>query len=348
MSLLPPPATVENEQGQPRFGTYAGELGQVSFDALRGAYHLPLPLRAVRRKRWQYSLICTPDVVTLFSIADFSYTANAFACAVDLKARRALFDESFLSPPGPWVSVNENPGRGLSARFRALTGKLSCSRGGHDERYSLDFDLGLSPLPRSRLRLESELLAAGGAPPLTVIAPVGEGGAVNVTQKWAGMLAVGTLEVRGRRFVLDGGVGGLDYTHGLLGRRVTWRWALANGRLKDGTPVGLNVVEGFNELSAQANENALWVGDRLIPLSRAQFSFNVQDPLDPWQVRTEDGNVELHFRPIHAHREERDYRLVKSHFIQPVGTFEGKLLLGGKPLDIAWLNGVTEDQDILW
>ena len=42
-------------------------------------------------------------------------------------------------------------------------------------------------------RWEGELLAAGGPPPLTVIAPVAEGGVVNVTQKWAGLLAFGKL-----------------------------------------------------------------------------------------------------------------------------------------------------------
>ncbi len=346
-ALKPPPESVENDQGHPRFGTYSGALAKVSFDALGGPYRLPLPLRAVRRKRWQYSLICTPDVVALFAIAHLSYTANAFAAAVDLKARRPLFDEGYLGLPGAMAAVNEHPGRGHHSRFRSLGAKLSCARGEKDDRYALEVELGLSPL-RPSVRLSAEVLAAGGAPPLTVIAPVNEGGVVNVTQKWAAMLTVGSLEVKGRRFVLDGGVAGMDYTHGLLGRRTSWRWAMANGRLEDGTPVGLNLVEGFNEGADEANENALWVGDRLVPLTRARFAYNPQDVLDPWHVRTTDGQVDLHFKPLHAHRDERDLGVVKSRFLQPAGTFEGTLRVDGEALRVSWLAGVTEDQDMVW
>jgi hypothetical protein len=192
------------------------------------------------------------------------------------------------------------------------------------------------------------VLAAGGAPPLAVIAPVRDGGVVNVTLKRAGLLAFGSLTVDGRRFDLDGGVAGMDYTHGLLARRTSWRWAMANGRLQDGTPLGLNLVEGFNEEAATVNENALWVGDRLIPLGRARFDYNKDDVLDPWRVRTVDGSVDLRFRPLHAHREDRDFKLVKSHFAQPVGRFEGEIRVDGHPVPVAWLAGVTEDQDILW
>ncbi len=347
-SLDPSPQTLENAQGAPRFGTYRGELAKVSFDALQTPYALSLPMRAVRRKRWQYTLVCTPDVVALFAIADLSYTANAFACAVDLRRKKALFDEGFLGLPGAMAQVNEHPGRGHRSRFRSLGVRMSCARGEAEDRYALGLSLGLSPLKGSGVNLEGQVLAAGGAPALTVISPVTEGGVVNVTQKWAGMLAVGTLEVKGQRFLLDGGVAGMDYTHGLLGRRACWRWALANGRLTDGTPVGLNLVEGFNESSEDANENALWVGERLVPLGRARFTFNARDVLDPWHLTTADGVVDLRFRPIHVHREERDYRWVKSHFAQPVGTFEGTLRVDGQVLPVAWLVGVTEDQDILW
>ena len=141
---------------------------------------------------------------------------------------------------------------------------------------------------------------------------------------------------------------GLDYTNGYLARRTAWRWAFASGRLSDGTAVGLNLVEGFNEASEEANENALWIGERLIPLDRARFEYNRSRVLDPWRVTTKDGGIELRFRPVHAHREERDYKIVKSHFVQPLGLFEGQIRLDEKVLSIVSLPGVVEDQDILW
>lgn len=140
----------------------------------------------------------------------------------------------------------------------------------------------------------------------------------------------------------------MDYTHGYLARRTSWRWAMANGRLADGTTVGFNLVEGFNDSDATASENALWVGSRLLPLGRAHFEFNPKDVLDPWRITTEDGAVDLTFRAIAAHREERDYRLVRSHFVQPLGLFGGTVRLPDGAVEVADLPGVTEDQDILW
>ena len=116
-----------------------------------------------------------------------------------------------------------------------------------------------------------ELLVAGGPPALTLIAPVEGDGLVNVTQKRGGLLALGSLEVGGKRFRLDGGVGGLDYTQGYMARHTSWRWAFAAGRLADGTPVGFNFAEGFNE-STEHNENGLLGGGSALPTGARRAS----------------------------------------------------------------------------
>jgi hypothetical protein len=51
---------------------------------------------------------------------------------------------------------------------------------------------------------------------------------------------------------------------------------------------------------------------------------------------------------MYAQREERVYRIVKRHFVQPLGWFEGTLRVHGEVLHVTRLPGVTEDQDILW
>jgi len=208
--------------------------------------------------------------------------------------------------------------------------------------------LGLPvPFLKPKLELTWDLLAAGAPPPLTVIAPV-DGGVVNVTQKWAGLLSFGTAEVDGRRYSLDGGVGGLDYTHGYLARRTAWRWAFLCGRLDDGTPIGVNLVEGFNESRDDVNENALWLGDELLPLARARFSWNPNDIFHPWAVRTTDGAIDLRFRPLGAHQELRDLVLVKSAFKQPVGLWEGTVKVGDRVYTVKDAPGVAEDQSVVW
>lgn len=342
------PPRVADAAGAPRFGTYSGELQSAGLEALSGPFQLSQPKRLLQHKRWHYQLVTTDEVVAMFAVVDVGYASNAFVAAVELSSGRPLLDAGFLGPPrSPLSYVGDEPAAGLRARFRVPGASLSVERPGRGERYRLRARTRHVPLVRGGLELDAELLAAGSAPALTVISPV-EGGVVNVTQKRAGMVALGRLHAGGRTFVLDGGVGGVDYTQGYLARRTAWRWAMGAGRLEDGTPFGFNLVEGFNEARADCNENAAWVGQALLPLGRARFRWNDADLLDRWQVETACGRMSLTFRPLWVHREVRDLGLVKSRFAQPVGLFDGTLTVGGRTHALRDVGGVTEDQDTLW
>lgn len=346
--LPPAPPSVDDGGGAPRFGTYEGTLDAVHLSSLRGSYQ-PNPVDRLRmHKKWLYGFVATREVAALFAVVDLGYSSNAFSLALDLTTQRVLADESYLGPPRPLVTVGDHPGPGLEAAFRRPDAHITAARRFGDERFHGTVRLGPKlPFVRPKLQFGWELLAAGAAPPLTVIAPV-EGGVVNVTQKWAGLLSFGQLEAGGKRFVLDGGVGGLDYTHGYLARHTAWRWGFVCGRLDDGTPFGINLVEGFNEARADVNENAVWLGHELFPVGRARFTWNPKDVLDPWRVVTTDGALDLAFKPLAAHRELRDLKLVKSRFEQPIGLWSGTLTLGGQSYRFEDAAGVAEDQDVLW
>lgn len=344
MPLPAAPHSID-DAGAPRFGTYQGTLDAVALHALRGQYQPSAAGRLLTRKKWVYGFVATREVAAMMAVVDLGYTSNAFTMAVDLASGRVLADASFLGPPRPLVTVGDHPGAGLLARFRRPDAQLAAARPFGDERYHFHMRVGL-PL-RSRLSCSFDLLAAGASPPLTVVAPV-EGGVVNVTHKWAGLLGFGRLEADGRRYLLDGGVGGLDYTQGYLARHTAWRWAFGCGRLADGGPVGLNLVEGFNESRDDVNENAVWLGGRLWPVGRARFTWNKADPLERWAVETTDGALKLTFKPVATHREHRDLRLVRSRFVQPMGLWEGTVTVGGQTHAVKDLPGVAEDQDVLW
>lgn len=347
-SLAQAPLTLEDSLGAPRFGTYQGSLDAVNLGALRGPWQ-PRPLeRLAVHKRWLYAFVATHEVAAVFAIVDLGYASNAFALAVDLQTHQVLADQGVMGLPWPMVQVNEHVGPGLEARFRGLGASFHAWRRFGDERYHARVRLGVpAPLTRPRLSLRAELLVAGAGPALTVIAPVGQG-QVNITQKWAGLPAYGELEAGGRRYRLDGGLGGLDCTHGYLARRTAWRWAFVCARLPDGTPLGINLVEGFNESREDVNENAVWLGQRLFPVGRARFKWNHDDLLDRWHVTTTDGAVDLTFKPVAQHREQRDLVFVRSRFSQPVGLWSGTVRLDGQTHQFENAPGVAEDQDVTW
>ncbi len=49
------------------------------------------------------------------------------------------------------------------------------------------------------------------------------------------------------------------------------------------------------------------------------------------------------------HAEEKNFGVIRSHFVQPVGTYAGTIRLPDRaPLELDGVLGVTEDQDVLW
>ena len=77
------PTRVEDDEGRPRFGTYRGEFGEVSLERLRPPYGLAAPMRWLKRKRWVYVQVSSPDIIAGFAISDLAYTSNAFVTVVD-------------------------------------------------------------------------------------------------------------------------------------------------------------------------------------------------------------------------------------------------------------------------
>jgi hypothetical protein len=204
------------------------------------------------------------------------------------------------------------------------------------------------------LELRASLDLAAGAPPLTAVAPI-RGGVVNVTEKQALAAVRGAALVGGERVDLDGGLGGFDFTVGLLARETRWNWAFFMGATDSGEPIAMNLVEGF----VGAPECALFSRGRLHTLSEGRFelppasrageSFGDRARhLAPWRVKTADGECDLTFTPLAVHDEALDLGLVRSRFVQPIGAFRGTLRRGDETLRIAHAMGVVEDQDVRW
>ncbi|WP_158542629.1 DUF2804 domain-containing protein [Lujinxingia litoralis] len=342
------PNAMVDRRGQARIGTYRGELVAVQLERLRGEEALGGLQARLRRKRWQYSALCTDEVFVAQAVVHAGFAGNAFMYAIDLREERLVLRASTLGLPGVQVAVNNQPGAGLEASFRGPGQKIWTRRPPQGAPYEVGANLSRwGALPYGAVDLRAHLSVVQAAPALTVIAPVAAPGRLNVTQKWMGLPARGRLQIASRSYELAGGLGALDYTQGFLGRRTAWRWAMALGRLDDGRRLGLNLVEGFNDDHPTANENALWVGDRLIGLGRARFTYQKDRPGEPWQVRTTCGRVELSFRSIYVHREVRNIGPVRSSFLQPAGRFEGTIKVDNIAYPVR-LVGVTEDQDIWW
>jgi hypothetical protein len=326
MLAAAPTSFLDERTGAPAFGAYAGPLPAVELG------RLGLRERVARRKRWVYAAIVTEELWLSLAIVRTGYAATAFAFAYDLVGRRMLLDETVLAP-APFARVADDcHAPGEVARFAMGKTRLVI-----DRRAS-----GLDLHVRMRdLELDATIDEGVGPPAVSAIASLG-GDLVSATEKRALLGVKGRARCGARELRLDGGVAGYDYTHGLLPRHTTWRWAFAMGKAIGGEPFAFNLVQGF----VGESECAAFVGGEVIAVAEPRIELDVADPMRPWRLAG-DG-VDLVFAPGAVHAQTTNLLLVKSRFVQPVGTFSGTMRVGGRDVTVAGLPGVVEDQDVLW
>lgn len=304
-TLAPAPSTIA-------FGSFRGALPRVRW----GASGLS---RTLRGKSWLYLAATSDDAWISLAIVRTGYAANVFGYVFDRRSNRMIFEKTVVAPT-PLASVTSDvhaPGvlahytalkverSGPDVAVHGLYGKLAC-----------DFTLDESTAP----------------PGIVAAAELG-GGLCNATEKRALCRVRGTIDVEGKRFDLSGGVGGWDYTNGLLPRHTKWRWAYGLGR-----DLAFNLVEGF----VGEAECALFTPEDVSPLAEPHFTFNRDRPTDPWTLKGE--GIDLRFEVGAVHAQTTNLVVVRSRFLQPVGTFYGTI--GGRNVD--GMPGVVEDQDVVW
>ncbi len=358
--FTPAPRSAVNDTGQPVFGGYSGIVATTGLAALVDDYRfggndpLARARRAVRRKAWVYLFAATQEVSVVAALVNGGITGSGFMMITDLRTGEVIADSS---RQGALARINDAPGDGLRASYRLPGTRYEIARDGADTRFTASLGRAVASLPgRSQPWLDVDLVLRETGTGITAISEVRHDSrsAASVTGKTAGLAVTGAATVHSaggasRAVHLDGGIGGYDYTNGFLPRTTAWRWAYATGPLQDGTVLGFNLSEGFSGVGERGRENAVWIDGRPFPLdSRTRFTFDRADLLAPWQVTTVDGTVRLRFEPLALHREHLDIKVMRSHFMQPVGHFSGEIDVAGRTHVLDRVPGVTEDQDILW
>lgn len=292
--------------------------------------------RATHHKRWVFVAITGEHRVVVVAIVQLGYVATAFAYALDRRTRSMLFDRSYMMPSFA-CRVSDGCEEGCEARFRSPRAAFSLTRAQGGSVYTLEVEA-------QELELRASFDASASPSPICVIAPVAEG-SIHITEKRVLMPVRGQMLV-GKRFArLDDDVAGFDYTQGLLARRTAWRWAFSMGRTSDGRPIGINLVEGFNG----GLESVVWLDGQVVPVPNPRFTFEPDRPIAPWRISTPDRALDLRFLPDAMHAEQRNLGLIRSHFVQPAGTFSGTIELPGqKSATLDGSPGMVEHQDVLW
>ncbi|MBS2018322.1 MAG: DUF2804 family protein [Deltaproteobacteria bacterium] len=320
-----PPSFLDS-RGEPAYGAYEGPLPRVEFPRLGWGGRL------ARRKKWVYVAFVGGDVWVSICILRTGYAATLFAFAYDLVTGQMLVDETSIGPSLACRVSDDAHVEGELAAFRWSGAVASMNRTASSVQVKLAM---------KELTVEATVDESSGPPAIAAIGAVGEG-AIDATEKRGPLDLRGFARCAGRDVTLDGGVAGYDYTHGLMPRRTTWRWGFALGKTTSGESFALNVVQGF----MGEKECAVFLGDRVLAISEPRFTFDLARPCDPW--RLEADGLDLTFAPGAMHTQNTNLVLVRSRFVQPVGTFSGTLRVDGRDVVLEGVPGVVEDQDTIW
>jgi hypothetical protein len=315
--LAAPAAFIDPASGAPAFGSYIGALPPIDLGA--GAAE-----RLFKRKKWFYVGIAGGDVWLSMAVVRTGYATSAFAFVFDRATGRMLVDRAVIGPLRAAEIVDDAHAAGVIARFDAGKTSVTIERRGHAWEVGARFD---------GLELDARLDDSTSV--ISAIAPLASG--PSATEKRALMKVRGQLVCGGRRLMLDGALGGYDYTQGLMPRRTRWRWAFGMGRAKDGAPIGFNLVEGFvGEAECAAFRNGVF------PLGEPRFEMGEH----VWRLRGEGIDLVFDVGAVHAQR--TNMLVVRSRFVQPAGHFRGTVRIGDRDVELDGVPGVVEDQDVVW
>lgn len=103
-----------------------------------------------------------------------------------------------------------------------------------------------------------------------------------------------------------------------------WKWATAAGYNEYGELMAFNLCQNMIIDDEDYNENCMWVDGKIYCLKAARFKFDKKNVLHQWEVRTNDGFMELLFMPSGERAEKISVGVIGSDFHQPFGLYNGR------------------------
>jgi hypothetical protein len=299
-----------------------------------------------RTKRWDYWAVLTDEVAIAVTYADVDYLGIASVWWAQLDTGRAGGRERVV-PLARRFALPDVPGS-VPLEHHSRTLDLLVEEGDGETRLWADW--------RERDGTAGHLTA-------TVSQPVGHE-SVNVVIPWSrrrfqytskhqarpasGTLTVGDLEVR---FGGDDGAawGVLDVGRGRWPYRTRWNWGGGAGRSTDDRTVGIQVGGRWTE-GTGATENGIVVDGTVVKLGdELRWTYDWDDPLAPWTVRSPDGRLDLTLRPRYDRHARTQALVLATEVHQVFGRWHGHVPTpeGGRA-EVDGILGFAEESRSRW
>ncbi len=329
------------EAGRVRFGTFDGPIADVNaLDAeIRAAVPIPRPLRSWRLKRWEAIQIGCDRLFMIIALFDARTMALAQAKVWDRHTGRLHHFERKLRPGAldvPWQLVDSDLAWSSRDAHIAFRNRLG------DGRIEVSFAW---PGERDAPAVAGEVvLDTRDATPQVVSIPFGDNHGM---YSHKGMTAArGSVSIGDDVVDLNGpdAFAMLDDHKGYYAIAMRWDWVTGGGVDARGRRVGFNLTRNASRDPAAYNENCLWVDGRAHLLPPVTFERNGEGAGAWWQVRDDEGRVDVRFDVQLDARLELNLLIIESRYRGPFGRFSGTIVDDdGDAVDLLGLFGMGED-----
>lgn len=297
----------------------------------------------LRKKKWNYWAITSPDALFSLTLSNVDYMGLAFIYFLDFHTLE-FTEQTVMAPFGAGCLLGETVDEPVHFEHKKM--QLTMQPGG-DQIYLK----AASPAFGGK-KLSAEFLVTNpkGHETLNVVIPWSED-RFQFTSKQNSLPAEGKVYLGERvvDFPRGASYACLDFGRGKWKYKSFWNWAGGSGK-QGGHLVGLNFGGGWTDQTGMT-ENALTVDGKILKIGDdLEFKYDSTHFIQPWTIRTKSSDlVDLTFTPFYERIAKSNVWVIRSEVHQMIGRFSGSLNLGeGKTLPISDLIGWAEDHHALW
>lgn len=300
----------------------------------------------LRKKKWNYWCVTSPDVLFSATISHIDYAAVLFVYILDIKTLN-FHEKTLLIPLGKGVNMPSEVHESITVNHKSMKIEFKDQ---HNETRILvdieDFDDRGTPLNADILLARPENYES-----LNVVVPWSEK-RYQYTSKQPAIPACGDLQWGDKHYTLTADLanGCLDFGRGIWKYSSKWNWASGSGITSNHMRIGLNFGGQWTDGTGQ-NENGIVIDNRLHKIHEdLEWDYDKQDYMKPWSIVTKGSDrVKLSFTPIFERIAETDVKIIQSSVHQMIGYFNGTVRSDeGEIIEIENIFGWAEDHMAKW
>jgi hypothetical protein len=297
----------------------------------------------LRKKRWNYWAVTTPDFLFSITISNVDYLGLVFAYFLDFKSGRYI-EKTISSPFGSGCDMPEGVFESVEYRDPKITAVFTTDPHHTDLLVQCPNFSGLPLDARVNIQYPKNHQT------MSVVIPWSSRN-FQFTSKHNCLPATGSITLGDKRYSLASGksYACLDYGRGVWPYSSLWNWSSFSGK-SDGHVIGVNLGAGWTN-GTGLTENSLTCGGVLTKLSEdIQFKFDTSDYMKPWKIFSiYSDRVRLTFTPFYERIATTNVAILTSSVHQMFGHFKGTITPEGhKQIQVYDMIGWAEDHHARW